>query len=52
MNLSIDLINQRSPYKVKITDGSIEFYTEYGVHYGVEFVVDDALLSREAIILI
>lgn len=47
--LSATAINMQSPYKIKIMeDGRIEFHTDYGVHYGVEFVVDDTLLSRTA----
>ncbi|MCH5306665.1 MAG: hypothetical protein J1E37_01190 [Prevotella sp.] len=29
-------------------ESSIEFYTDFGVHYGVEFVRDDILLNRAA----
>ena len=48
-HLSATAINLHSPYPVrKMEDGSIEFYTEHGVHYGVEFVEDDTLLSRTA----
>lgn len=48
--LSETAINLSSPYPVrKKEDGRMEFYTDHGVHYGVEFVEDDTLLSRAAI---
>ena len=48
-HLSESTINLHSPYQVKkMEDGRIEFHTDYGVHYGVEFVEDDTLLSRTA----
>ena len=48
-SLSAVAINGLSPYLVKIMDdGRIEFHTDFGVHYGVEFVEDDTLLSRTA----
>ena len=47
--LSETAINLSSPYPVrKKEDGRMEFYTDHGVHYGVEFVEDDTLLSRAA----
>lgn len=47
--LSIENINRISPYKVASTPkGSIIFCTEYGIHYVVDFIEDDSLLSYES----
>lgn len=47
--LSIETINSISPYKVASTPkGGLKFCTEYGIHYVVDFVEDDSLLSYES----
>ena len=47
--LSLLAINSLAPYIVeKVSEGCYQFFTDYGVHCSVEFVLDDALMSREA----
>lgn len=46
--LSIKTINERSSYEVsEVGENCFQFFTDYGVHCSVEFVLDDSLLSRE-----
>lgn len=45
--LDLERINSTSPYKVRLLkdEGAYEFFTRHGVHYAVDFVEDDFLLS-------
>lgn len=47
VRLNTDRINETSPYQVKGTDkpGVLEFYTDHGVHYLVDFILDDLIMS-------
>lgn len=47
-SLSLHAVNASSSYEVSaVNDGCYQFYTDYGVHCTVEFVLDDSLLSHE-----
>lgn len=47
-SLSLPAINASSSYEVSaVNDGCYQFFTDYGVHCTVEFVLDDSLLSHE-----
>ncbi len=47
-SLSLPAINALSSYEVSaVNDGCYQFFTDYGVHCTVEFVLDDSLLSHE-----
>lgn len=47
--LSIDAINETSAYEVsEVTKSCFQFFTDYGVHCSVEFILDDSLMSHEA----
>ncbi len=46
--LSLLAINESSSYEVtEVGEGCFQFFTNFGVHCTVEFVPEDALLSRE-----
>lgn len=46
--LSLHAVNASSSYEVSaFNDGCYQFFTDYGVHCTVEFVLDDSLLSHE-----
>ena len=52
-SLSIHAVNASSSYEVSaVNDGCYQFFTDYGVHCTVEFVLDDSLLSHETYHLI
>ena len=52
-NLSLHAVNASSSYEVSaVNDGCYQFFTDYGVHCTVEFVLDDSLLSHETYHLI
>lgn len=41
LNVSVDIINQRSPYQVTVTPkGALSFKSQYGLEYEVGFVED------------
>ena len=40
ITLSLDAINQVSPYKVVMTDGDYDFVTSEGVRYSASFLED------------
>jgi hypothetical protein len=47
-SLSLHAVNASSSYEVSaVNDGCYQFFTDYGVHCTVEFVLDDSLLSHE-----
>lgn len=47
-SLSLHAVNASSTYEVSaVNDGCYQFFTDYGVHCTVEFVLDDSLLSHE-----
>lgn len=47
-SLSLHAVNASSSYEVSaFNDGCYQFFTDYGVHCTVEFVLDDSLLSHE-----
>ena len=47
-SLSLHAVNASSSYKVSaVNDCCYQFFTDYGVHCTVEFVLDDSLLSHE-----
>ena len=51
--LSLQAINTRASYQVgEVSEGCYQFFTDYGVHCTVEFVLDDSLMSRETYHLI
>ena len=49
VELNITHINTTSPYKVMATQNSrtLEFHTDHGVHYYIDFMLDDLLLSAD-----
>lgn len=52
-SLSLHAVNASSSYEVSaVNDGCYQFFTDYGVHCTVEFVLDDSLLSHETYHLI
>ncbi len=52
-SLSLHAVNASSSYEVSaVDDGCYQFFTDYGVHCTVEFVLDDSLLSHETYHLI
>ena len=52
-SLSLHAVNASSSYEVSaVNDGCYQFFTDYGVHCTVEFVLDDSLLSHETYNLI
>lgn len=47
--LSIDAINETSAHEVsEVSKSCFQFFTDYGVHCSVEFILDDSLMSHEA----
>lgn len=47
-SLSLHAVNASSSYEVSaVNDGCYQFFTDYGVHCTVEFVLDDSLLGHE-----
>ena len=47
-SLSLHAVIASSSYEVSaVNDGCYQFFTDYGVHCTVEFVLDDSLLSHE-----
>ena len=47
-SISLHAVNASSSYEVSaVNDGCYQFFTDYGVHCTVEFVLDDSLLSHE-----
>jgi len=52
-SLSLHAINETAAYEVcKVGEDCYQFFTDYGVHCSVEFVLDDSLMSRETYHLI
>ncbi|MBQ0073926.1 MAG: hypothetical protein KBT34_07005 [Prevotella sp.] len=49
ITLDVDKINQHSPYKVYATSrtSTLEFFTDYDVHYAIDFIEDDLIQSAK-----